>query len=63
MAAAGAPLLSLFGSTTVEKFVEEDDHRQVLRAVDFGGGDVARIPLTAVVEAVEAQVHRLGLVT
>jgi len=60
MAAAGAPLVSLFGRTSVEKFVEENDHRQVLRAADFGGDDVASIPIAAVAEAVEAQVRRLG---
>ena len=61
MAAAGAPLVSLFGRTSVEKFVEEDEHRQVLRAADYGGQDMASIPMAAVAEAVEGQVSRLGL--
>jgi ADP-heptose:LPS heptosyltransferase len=61
MAAAGAPLVSLFGRASVEKFVEDDDHRQVIRAADFGGNEVALIPIAAVAEAVEEQVRRLGL--
>lgn len=58
LAAAGAPLISLFGQTSVEKFVDREDNRIIIQARDFGSGDVRRIPFSAVVEALERELDR-----
>lgn len=54
-AVSGTPLVSLFGRTSVDKFVDGDDNRVVLEAAGFGGGRVEAIPLAAVIEAVDKQ--------
>ncbi len=48
MAAAGVPLVSLFGPTDPEKFAPWAAHLTILRAQDFGGMDMAAIPVPAV---------------
>lgn len=53
MSISGSPLISLFGHSNVEKFVEYDDNRRVLEASSFGGIEMHRIPLQAVNEAID----------
>jgi ADP-heptose:LPS heptosyltransferase len=53
IAAADAPLVSLFGPTPPDKFAPTATRLTVLRAQDFGGGDMAAIPIEAVTEAVD----------
>ncbi len=49
LAASGAPLLSLFGPTDPEKFAPWGSSVRLLRAQDWGGADMAQIPVSAVV--------------
>jgi len=58
LAAAGTPLLSLFGRTSEEKFIETGGRRRVLRARDFGGEGVDAIPYSAVAAVVEEMLQR-----
>ena len=53
LAFGGAPLVSLFGRTSVEKFVEDGGVRLVVRAEDFGSDRVGDIPLAAADSALE----------
>lgn len=53
---AGAPLVTLFGHTSEEKFVEQPARRVIVRAADHGGRDVTVIPAAAVSRAVEQAV-------
>lgn len=53
IAASGTPLLSLFGPTRPEKFRPVCQHWAVLRARDFGGVEMERIPVAAVAEALD----------
>ena len=53
IAAADAPLVSLFGPTPPEKFAPTATRLAVLQAQDYGGGDMAAIPVGAVTEAVD----------
>lgn len=53
IAAADAPLVSLFGPTPPAKFAPTATRLTVLRAQDFGGADMAAIPVGAVTEAVD----------
>lgn len=56
LAAAGTPMVSLFGPTDAAKFAPLTPRRAILRAQDFAGGDdMAAIP----VAAVEAELARL----
>ncbi|MBL6957681.1 MAG: glycosyltransferase family 9 protein [Rhodospirillales bacterium] len=48
------PLVSLFGPTVPEKFMPMGDKLTIIRAADFGGREMALIPLEVVREAVEA---------
>jgi len=48
LAAAGVPLVSLFGPTPSEKFAPIAPVLRVLRAQDCGGADMAAIPLSLV---------------
>lgn len=57
-ALAGVPLLSLFGRTSVEKFVDSDDNRTVIEAAAFGGYKVEDIPLAAVIEKVDRKLEK-----
>jgi ADP-heptose:LPS heptosyltransferase len=54
IAAAGTPLLSLYGPTRPEKFRPVCRRWAGLRAADFGGREMERIPLPAVAEALDA---------
>ena len=53
IAAANAPLVSLFGPTPPDKFAPTATRLAVLRAQDFGGADMALIPVAAVTGAVD----------
>jgi ADP-heptose:LPS heptosyltransferase len=53
LAAGGAPLISLFGPTAPEKFAPRARQQTIVTAQEFGGQDMAAIPVSAVLEAVE----------
>ncbi len=59
-AAAGIPMVSLFGSTVPEKFAPMTPRLIVLKAPDFGGREVDRIPEAAVCDALEALLQERG---
>ncbi len=54
LAAAGVPLLSLFGPTSPDKFAPAAERLTVIRAQDFGGEDMADIPVEPVKAALTA---------
>jgi len=54
IAAAGTPLVSLFGPSSPAKFRPVTTRGLVVRAQDFGGKEMDRIPPEAAVEALEA---------
>jgi ADP-heptose:LPS heptosyltransferase len=56
-AAAGAPLVSLFGPTPAAKFAPRAPHLTVIAAQDFGGSAMTAIPVDAALRAVEAQLQ------
>jgi ADP-heptose:LPS heptosyltransferase len=51
LAAAGIPLLSLFGPTSAEKFAPTADRLTVIRAQQFQSREMSAIPLEPVIEA------------
>jgi ADP-heptose:LPS heptosyltransferase len=51
LAAAGIPLLSLFGPTSAEKFAPTSDRLTVIRAQEFQSQEMSAIPLAPVIEA------------
>ena len=53
MAAAGAPMVSLFGPTPAEKFAPAATRLMVLKAQIWGGPEMERIPVDAVRDALE----------
>lgn len=53
-AVGGRPLVCLYGPTVPEKFWPMTDRLAVIRAADFGGREMARIPVDRVDSAVEA---------
>jgi ADP-heptose:LPS heptosyltransferase len=53
LAAAGVPLLSLFGPTAPEKFAPAAKRLAILRAQEFGADDMAAIPVQPVMAALE----------
>lgn len=55
LAAAGTPLVSIFGETSAEKYAPTTPRLRVVDAKDFGGPEVERIP----VESVSAALARL----
>lgn len=57
LAAAGIPLISLFGPTSPEKFAPVTPSLTIIRAQTYGGGSMALIPLSAVAEQIDI---RLG---
>ena len=60
IAAAGIPLLSLFGPTPPAKFSPVAARSVVLRAQEFGGAEMSRIPLEAVDAALERLIAEWG---
>jgi ADP-heptose:LPS heptosyltransferase len=54
LAASGAPMVSLFGPTDPAKFAPWASASQVLRAQDWGGVEMDRIPMQAVMAALRA---------
>ena len=52
-ALGGQPLISLFGRTAPEKFTPMSPCLTILRAQDYGGREMAFIPVDAVREAVD----------
>lgn len=54
LAASGVPLVSLFGPTDPAKFAPWAARLTVLRAQDFGGAEMARIPVAPVLAALRA---------
>ena len=61
LAAGGRPLLSLFGHTSPEKFIDQHTQRIIIQARDYGGKDIALIPLDDVAERVDQQLLKTGL--
>jgi ADP-heptose:LPS heptosyltransferase len=53
LAAAGVPLVVIFGPTSAEKFVPVGSHVRVVRASDHGGR-LADLPSSAVLTALQA---------
>lgn len=53
LAAGGRPLVSLFGPTNAAKFAAPGGQRSIIRAQDFGGLEMERIPLEAVAGTVQ----------
>ncbi len=53
LAAAGVPLVSLFGPTPPEKFAPAAERLAVIRAQDFGAEDMAAIPVGPVMDALK----------
>ena len=60
LAAGDQPLVSLFGPTDPAKFAPRARHLTVLRAQDFGGNDMAAIPVAAVVAALQSSTTSAG---
>lgn len=60
LAAGDRPLVSLFGPTDPAKFAPHARHLTVLRAQDFGGTDMAAIPVDAVVAALQSSMASAG---
>ena len=61
LAAGGRPLVSLFGHTDERKFRPPYGTRVVLRARDFGGTEMSRIPESNAIRAIDEAVERWGL--
>lgn len=60
LAAAGQPLISLFGPSNPDKFFEPSAVRVLIRAQDYAGKEMIDIPVQAVTEAIEALVDRFA---
>lgn len=54
LAAGGRPLVTLFGRTSADKFKSPYGPRIAITARDYGGTDMALIPVARVAEAIEA---------
>ena len=52
-ALGGRPLISLYGTTSPEKFRPMSGCLTIVRASDFGGEEIERIPVEAVMQAVD----------
>ena len=59
LGAAGVPVLSLFGPTDPARWRPMTSEGHVLRSADFGGQDVAAIPVSAVIGAATLVVRKL----
>jgi ADP-heptose:LPS heptosyltransferase len=62
LAAAGVPLVVLFGATSAEKFAPPGAHVQVVRAGDYGDS-LADLPVRAVASALLATLGETGAVS
>jgi ADP-heptose:LPS heptosyltransferase len=61
MGAAGAPVVSLFGPTDPTRWAPVAPDNLILTSRAFGAeGDIGAIPASAVIEAVETMLERLG---
>lgn len=60
LAAAGTPLVSIFGETSVEKYAPTTPRLAVLDAKDFGGPEVERIPVETVLDALAGLLAETG---
>ena len=60
LAAGGQPLISLFGHTDPEKFEPPYGARTAIRARDYGGPEMSRIPVDAVLAAIDTHLARAG---
>ncbi|MFQ5659593.1 MAG: glycosyltransferase family 9 protein [Gammaproteobacteria bacterium] len=58
LAAAGRPLVSLFGPSNPDKFFGASERRVLIRSQDFGGNAMQDIPVRAVQDAIERLVYR-----
>jgi ADP-heptose:LPS heptosyltransferase len=58
--AVGRPIVSLFGPTDARRWAPFAPLRRVLRAQDYGGQEMERIPLAAVLRAVEETLAASG---
>ena len=54
LAVGDAPLVALYGTTVAEKFMPMTRRLAILRAADFGGREMAAIPVEPVLDAIEA---------
>lgn len=60
LAAVDCPLISLFGPTSAAKLAPKVTHGHVLAAQDFGGVDMAAIPLESATNTINQMVISLG---
>lgn len=56
LAAGGRPLVSLFGHTGPEKFIDRPAQRIIIQARDYGGKEMSLIPVNDVADKVDQQV-------
>jgi ADP-heptose:LPS heptosyltransferase len=54
LAVGGTPLVALYGTTVAEKFMPMTRRLAILRAADFGGREMAVIPVKPVLDAIGA---------
>ncbi len=59
LAAGGAPMVSLFGPTNPDKFAPYTPDITIIKAQDFGTSEIADIPVSKVIDAMEKRlVHK-----
>lgn len=58
LAIGGAPMVSLYGRTVAEKFLPMTERLTIIRAQDFGGRELATIPVEPVADAVDRTLQR-----
>ncbi len=63
LAAAEAPLVSLFGPTPPAKFAPAAKRFEIVNAASFGSAAMSAIPVDAVVAALESLLHEPGALT
>jgi len=60
LAAGGSPMISLFGPTSPDKFAPFTPDLKALRAQNYGGDAIEKIPTEAVIEAVDTMIETTG---